>query len=265
MRATETSLDRAFDRDSFLLRQKHLAVKEKYYVWDTEGSVLMYIERPRHVFRNMMALFAGFFAFLVAWVVIFAVGNVATMPFVPRSAEDGVFEVWALVGLLGAIVVGVQVAYGLSAKRNLTVYRDDTRKEALLAVSQEKKFQPLVETYAVETPEGNHLATLRRPRVRALFRRLWYCLDIDGLSICNAVEDSAVKAVLRRLLGPLFGILRTNFVIYDPATDAQLGEFNRCFTLLDRYVLDLSRDSDRRLDRRVALALGVMLDTGERR
>jgi len=44
-----------------------------------------------------------------------------------------------------------------------------------------------------------------------------------------------------------------------------VGEFNRKFTLLDRYVLDLKADGARVLDRRVALALGVMLDTGERR
>ena len=44
-----------------------------------------------------------------------------------------------------------------------------------------------------------------------------------------------------------------------------VGEFNRKFTILDRYVLDLSNDSTRALDRRVALAMGVMLDTGERR
>jgi hypothetical protein len=47
--------------------------------------------------------------------------------------------------------------------------------------------------------------------------------------------------------------------------EAVLGEFNRKFTLFDRYVLDLSADPDRAFDRRVALALGVMLDTGERR
>jgi hypothetical protein len=44
-----------------------------------------------------------------------------------------------------------------------------------------------------------------------------------------------------------------------------VAEFNRKFTILDRYVLDLSKDSARVLDRRVALAMGVMLDTGERR
>jgi len=35
--------------------------------------------------------------------------------------------------------------------------------------------------------------------------------------------------------------------------------------LFDEYVLDLRNDPDRYLDRRLALALGVMLDTGEKR
>lgn len=65
----------------------------------------------------------------------------------------------------------------------------------------------------------------------------------------------------------MFGLLRTNFVIVggsNPGGEV-LGELNRKFTLFDRYVLDLTPDTTRSLDRRVAVALGVILDTGERR
>jgi hypothetical protein len=48
-------------------------------------------------------------------------------------------------------------------------------------------------------------------------------------------------------------------------TEKTRGEFNRNFTLFDRYVLDLSRDRPRLIDRRLAIALGVLLDTGENR
>ncbi|WP_279384179.1 hypothetical protein [Geotalea toluenoxydans] len=41
--------------------------------------------------------------------------------------------------------------------------------------------------------------------------------------------------------------------------------FNRSFTILDRYVLDMTQDNGQRIDRRLALAMGVLLDTGERR
>ena len=71
-------------------------------------------------------------------------------------------------------------------------------------------------------------------------------------------------SLLRRVLGSLFGLLRTNFVLIRP-DGALLGEFNRKFTILDRYVLDLTGDPERYLDRQVALALGIMLDTGEGR
>jgi len=66
-------------------------------------------------------------------------------------------------------------------------------------------------------------------------------------------------ALLRRLFGPFFGILRTNFVIYSGKTErVMVGEFNRKFTLLDRYVLDMTADTNRLIDRRIAVAIGVM-------
>ena len=79
--------------------------------------------------------------------------------------------------------------------------------------------------------------------------------------------------------GNLFGILRSNYIflrpdqesaLYDPTDAADydrkvIGEFNRKFTLLDRYVLDMSQDQGHVLDRRLTVALGVLLDTGERR
>ena len=83
-----------------------------------------------------------------------------------------------------------------------------------------------------------------------------------------AREDSLLLSLLRRFLGPMLGILRANFILVVPQSDnteKTRGEFNRNFTLFDRYVLDLSRDRPRMVDRRLAIALGVLLDTGENR
>ena len=44
-----------------------------------------------------------------------------------------------------------------------------------------------------------------------------------------------------------------------------IGHMNRKFQLRDRYVLDLSGDHERRLDRRVAIALAIGLDTLQNR
>jgi hypothetical protein len=77
----------------------------------------------------------------------------------------------------------------------------------------------------------------------------------------EAKEDSILLALVRRFFTRLVPLC---FIFCLPGGQV-VGEFNRKFTLLDRYVLDLSKDPSRALDRRVAVAMGVMLDTGERR
>lgn len=58
--------------------------------------------------------------------------------------------------------------------------------------------------------------------------------------------------------------LRTNFVIAGP-DGRKIGEFIRRFTLTDKYVLDLTSDPARTFDRRIGVALAVLLDTAEGR
>ena len=44
-----------------------------------------------------------------------------------------------------------------------------------------------------------------------------------------------------------------------------IGKMDRKFQLRDRYVLDLSGDPDKKLDRRLAIALAIGLDTLQNR
>jgi hypothetical protein len=117
----------------------------------------------------------------------------------------------------------------------------------------------------VKTAAGDTLAILKKTYLHNVVRKRWYVEGPGGEPLAMAIEDSIVLSLLRRVLGPFFGFLRTNFVLVRGQDAEIFGEFNRKFTLLDRYVLDLSADTARAFDRRIALALGVMLDTGERR
>ncbi len=169
------------------------------------------------------------------------------------------------VGALLAAVALIAVGVGLSAKRHVTFYRDETKRDKLLDVLQDRKWQPITATYTVRDRSGRTMALLWKNYLYNIVRKRWYVKAPDGATLYVAKEDSIILSLLRRLLGPLFGILRTNFIIVRSGSEDVVGEFNRKFTLLDRYVLDLKADRVRALDRRVALALGVMLDTGERR
>lgn len=254
--AAGSSGDPVFDRDKFLIRQK-IAIDAKYAVTDEAGQPILFIVRPARLLRNLAALTAG--------VVVFFGAMFATIALTDALPRGPLADTLAVVLILAALLAAAAVAIALSAKRHTTIYRDQSRREPLLEVLQDKKFQPIVATYTVRTGQGETLALLRKNYLYNVFRKRWYCLTPGQEMLCVAKEDSIILSMLRRLLGPLFGLLRTNFIILRGTSDDVIGEFNRKVTILDRYVLDLSADRARTLDRRVALALGVMLDTGERR
>jgi uncharacterized protein YxjI len=255
--AVKPQADPVFDRDVFLLRQQLLRISEKYDVADEQGKKIVFVERPAHLLRNLGALLAALAAAAVVGVGFGILSDMAK-----GTAFEGVLAALAVIGALAALIA---VGVGLSAKRHVTFYRDATKRDKLLDVLQDRKWQPITATYTVRDRSGRTMALLWKNYLYNIVRKRWYVKAPDGTTLYVAKEDSVILSLLRRLLGPLFGLLRTNFIIVRSGSEDVVGEFNRKFTLLDRYVLDLKADRARELDRRVALALGVMLDTGERR
>lgn len=244
-----------FARDRFLLRQQHLALNERYDVWDDQGNQVLFIERPSNLASSLLAALAAGLVFIVCCGSFAALGS--TMG---ETALGGFIVAGFLLGAAAAFITAV----ALVRKRDVTIYRDHDKAEALLHIRQDKVFELMRASFTVVDAGGVVLARMRKNYLWNLVRRRWQVLDGGGRPLCRVLEDSIILSLLRRLLGSLFGLLRTNFIIL--AVDGRvLGRFNRTFTLLDRYVLDLADDPERQLDRRLALAIGVMLDTGERR
>lgn len=254
----QVQADTVFDRDLFLLRQQLLRISDKYDVADDKGHNIIYIERPAHFLQNFGAILAGLAAAVVVFVAFVTVADQTPV----GSAARAILVVF---GTVLAIVALGAVGIPLSAKRHVTFYRDGSKRDRLIEVLQDKKFQPITATYTVRDFRGKPLARFAKNILWNLIRKRWYVYGPDGRLLYIAKEDSAILSLLRRFLGPMFGLLRTNFIFLRPDSEDVIGEFKRKFTILDRYVLDMSGDPQRLMDRRVALALGVMLDTGERR
>jgi hypothetical protein len=252
-RPASLDVDRAFDRDVFLLRERVLTITSKYEVWAEDGTPILYVERPTYPVRTFLAYMAGAIA---AWIVL---GGAAR-----AAAREPVHALLALAWYAAAIATFVVVSMSVRPRRHVTVFRDDSRREVLLRVLQDQRIALLVRTYTVVAGDGTVLARFAKNYAHNAVRKRWSVESPPGRLIALAVEESVILSLLRRLLGSLFGVLRTNFVFQRPDGEV-LGEFNRKFTLLDRYALDLTADADGTLDRRLALALGIMLDTGERR
>lgn len=254
--AQESTLDPLFDRNIFLLRQKHLAINEKYAVWDEQGTALLFVERPAHLFRNLLALFSG----LLAGIMVFTL-----LGFSYQALPQSLQVAYLVVGFVCAFLTVILVYVRLEQKRHVGFYRDETKSAKLLTVQQDQKLALITSTFTVLDSNDKVLGSFSKNYLYDLLRKRWECRDRTGKLLFIAREDSIIKSILRRLFGPLLGLLRINFILCDPVNDAVLGVFNRSFTILDRYVLDMGDDTRKRIDRRLALAMGVMLDTGERR
>jgi len=252
-RPPSPGVDPAFDRDVFLLRERVFTITSKYEVWAEDGRPILYVERPTYPVRTLVA-------YVLAVITTLVVMSWIAGPF----ARDGEGLLVLLAIPLAAFVFLV-VSMSLRPRRHVTIYRDESRRETLLRVIQNQRVAVLTRTYTVVTATGEPLATLRKTYLHNVVRKRWYVTTPGGELLALAIEDSIVLSLLRRVLGTFFGFLRTNFVLVRGEHDEIFGEFNRKFTLLDRYVLDLAADSARTFDRRIAVALGVMLDTGERR
>lgn len=245
-----------FDRNIFLFSQRHFTIGEKYNVADEEGNTLLFIERPAHILRNLGAGVGG---------ALFGLFLMGSLLLTRRMLPDHhVLAVpIALLAIFGGLIGGLFMGIALSQKRHVTVYEDDSKAVPLLKIRQDQKVSFITSTFTVHDLSGSPLARFHKNHFHDIFRKQWKIYDAAGALIFIAREDSVLRAILRRFLGPAFGFLRTNFHF---VKDHKIyGEFNRKFTLFDRYTLDLTRDTEKLIDRRIAVSLGVMLDTGERR
>ncbi len=252
--------DPVFDRDIFLLRQKHLAINQKYTVSDESGEPIVFIERPAHLIRNLLAIIVA----VGTAIGVFAMCLAAGAALLGRDKGPELIPI-VIVSWLAAMAAAVVIGSVVSKKRHVTFYRDEQKRERLLEILQDKKLQFIIATYTIRDARGQPIARLRKNFLYNIFRKRWEIRSLADQVAFVAKEDSIILSLLRRVLGPMYGLLRTNFIILGPDERSTLGEFTRKMTILDRYALDLKPDRHRKLDRRLALALGVMLDTGESR
>jgi hypothetical protein len=160
-------------------------------------------------------------------------------------------------------------------RSDITIYHDDTRSAAALTIRQDHGYAALRRQYTlIGSDSGDAIAHYDRDNIRSLFRRAWTISSPDGTVVAGAREDTAWIAAIRRIfewipyVSILAGFVRTNFrlhVVGDGGVETRVGAFNRKFSIGDKYALDLTDDPQRLLDRRIAVALGILLDTGEAR
>jgi len=174
----------------------------------------------------------------------------------------------------GKELLFVEREFRLFGRRNIGVFADGSKSEALLSIIQDRYWEIFTRNYTVVDRNGETIAKLSRNNLKSLFRRGWNVMDPGGVTIAKAREDSVFLAVVRRVVGLIpfveliGGLIKTDFhllALDNLGNEQKIGSFNRRITFFDKYVLDLTEDPERKLDRRVALAVGILLDTAEKR
>jgi hypothetical protein len=149
----------------------------------------------------------------------------------------------------------------LAIKEDIRFFADETEGEELFRL----KARQIIEIrgrFDVLAPDGGRIGTLEKVFGASLLRSTWRILDANEAEVANAREKSVPLALLRRVIdlvpyGEFVPILFQFEILMD---GREVGELRRPVGVRDRYILRLPGDPDRRIDRRVTVALAIALD-----
>lgn len=157
----------------------------------------------------------------------------------------------------------------MAMRERIEGWRDDTRTDAAFFVQAEKVID-VHGSYLVTDGHGHRIGSLRKQFGASLLRSTWTIEDARGAPVARVTESSQAIAVLRRVKGfvdliPVVGWILSLVPIpygftFLAVDGREVGSYRRSFGLFDRYVLDLSGDRERVIERRLAVALAVCLD-----
>jgi len=171
---------------------------------------------------------------------------------------------------IGETAAGPPVAYvrqkKLKVKEDIRFYADESETEELFRIKARSFLDTGGSRYDVFVGE-ERLGLLWHKLRESLVRSTWHVGGPDEQEIALARERSRAGAILRRLVDFVpYGAYVPIPYNFDVLLDGKVvGGMDRKFKLRDQYVLDLSGDDERKLDRRLAIALAVGLDALQNR
>ncbi len=171
----------------------------------------------------------------------------------------------------GEIPAGPPVAF---ARQKRMAFREDIRFFTDESETQEVfriKARSVIDVggrYDVRDAGGQPIGVLEHQFGKSLLRTTWRILSPADEELAVAQEKNQLLSILRRVIDFVpygeFLPIPYDFLIY--SGDRELGHFTRKFmSLRDVYTLDLSGDHEKRIDRRIGIALGIGLDALQNR
>jgi len=172
----------------------------------------------------------------------------------------------------GDTPAGPPIAYvrqkKLAIKEHIRFCADENETQELFHIQAQTWLDTGSARYDVVDAQDGKIGLLHHVFGKSLLRTTWNVLNAADEEVAFAQERSQAMAILRRAIDfvPDIGGLIPIPYNFDILAGGQvIGTMDRKFQLRDRYVLDLTGDPDKKLDRRLAIALAIGLDTLQNR
>jgi uncharacterized protein YxjI len=156
----------------------------------------------------------------------------------------------------------------LAIKEHIRFFADEAETQELFHIKARTWLDTGGSKYDVVDAQDGQIGLLEHLFKQSLLRSTWRISNAGGEEIAVARERSQAMAILRRAIDfvPEYGGLIPIPYNFDIVRgDEPIGKMDRRFKLRDSYVLDLSGDPGKTLDRRLAIALAIGLDTLQNR
>ena len=149
----------------------------------------------------------------------------------------------------------------MAIKEDIRFFADESETRELWRIKA-RSMMEFGGRYDVTTPEGETIGVLGKVFGKSLLRSTWQILDVAGEELAIAQERSPAVAILRRVIDviPYGDFVPIPFHFTLDAGERHIGDLNRRLGFRDTYDLDVSGDVERKIDRRLAVSLGIALD-----
>jgi uncharacterized protein YxjI len=156
----------------------------------------------------------------------------------------------------------------LAIKEDIRFYADEAQTDELFRVKARSLLDMGGSRYDILVGD-EPIGVVRHKFRESLYRSTWHIGGPDEQEVGLARESSTAVGILRRAVDfvPYVGGFIPIPYNFEIVIDGEVvGNMNRRFARVrDQYVLDLSGDRERKIDRRVGVALAVGLDALQNR
>ncbi len=141
-------------------------------------------------------------------------------------------------------------------REDIRVYSDESRAQEILLIKARNIIDWAAAYDVTDSATGEKVGVLRRKGWRSMVRDEWEVLDANDQPVGRLFEDSAVKAMLRRLL--LGSLLPQDYDL--TMGDVCVADLRQKFTLFSyQMMVDFSMDTAKKLDHRLGIAAATLL------